>query len=341
VTQTAAHHLTVLSNPGVWREGDNPFLKLLLESYDDSVQVEQFTWRKALGFRYDVLHVQWLEYLVRHDTPVKRAIKQALFAALLLRLTLVRTPSLWTVHNDTPHDVSGSWTERALLAAWSRRVTHKVFLTQAARSKAGSDAGSSVIVHGHYRPVLTQGAAPAPAHPRMEILHFGHLRPYKGIEALVEAFQQAWPEEEERPRLRIVGRAKDAEYGVALAAFVRGVPGVELTEAFVPDAELEAIIRSSDLVVLPYTKMYNSGAALLALSVGRPILVPASPTMIELQAEVGREWVHLFSPPFTADDLASVTAALQVAPQGLPDLTDRDWPVIGAAYSDLFRALAR
>ena len=176
-------------------------------------------------------------------------------------------------------------------------------------------------------------------------MHFGHLRPYKGIEALVQAFVEAWPDETDRPRLRIVGRAKEPAYGMSLAALVDGLAGVELTEAFLPDAELEAIIGAADLVVLPYKKMNNSGAALLALSIGRPVLVPDGPTTRELQGEVGPDWVHLFAQPFSADDLrraatGQTTTALAAAPDGVPDLTSRDWPVIGAAYSRLFHALA-
>lgn len=341
MTQAAIERVTVLSNPGVWREGDNPFLKLLFESFDDTISLDPFSWRRALGGRYDVLHVHWLEYLVRSENPAARPIKMVLFALLLLRLTLLRTPSVWTVHNDTPHDVSANVVERALLALWSRRVTHKVFLTRAAQSEAGSPARSSVIVHGDYRPVLVHGTPPPPAQPPAEILHFGHLRPYKGIEPLVEAFVGAWPDEAHRPRLRIVGRAKDPAYGAALAALVDGVAGVELTEEFLPDADLEAIIGAADLVVLPYKKMNNSGAALLALSIGRPVLVPDGPTTRELQAEFGRDWVSLFQHPFGPADLARVVE-VRDAPlrHQVPDMRARDWSVLGRMYSDLFHELA-
>ncbi len=340
MTQAPIKRVTVLSNPGVWRAGDNPFLKLLFESYDDTIALHPFSWRQALGRRYDVLHVHWLEYLVRSENPAARPVKLALFALLLLRLVLLRTPSVWTVHNDTPHDVSVNVVERALLALWSRCVTHKVFLTRAAQSDAGSPVRSTVIVHGDYRPVLAHGTPPPPAQPPTEILHFGHLRPYKGIEPLVDAFVGAWPDETRRPRLRIVGRAKDPAYGVALANLVDGVAGVELTEAFLPDADLEAIIGAADLIVLPYQKMTNSGAAILALSIGRPVLVPDCPTTRELQAEVGRDWVSLFTQPFGPADLAQVVERDTPPRSDVPDLSAREWSVLGGAYSNLFHDLA-
>ncbi|MBM4515638.1 hypothetical protein GS432_01345 [Rhodococcus hoagii] len=43
---------------------------------------------------------------------------------------------------------------------------------------------------------------------------------------------------------------------------------------FAPDADLVREISMSEMVVLPYRFMHNSGAVLLALSLDRPVLVP-------------------------------------------------------------------
>ncbi len=61
---------------------------------------------------------------------------------------------------------------------------------------------------------------------------------------------------------------------------------------FAPDADLVREISMSEMVVLPYRFMHNSGAVLLALSLDRPVLVPDNEVNRLLEIEVGSDWVH-------------------------------------------------
>ena len=95
------------------------------------------------------------------------------------------------------------------------------------------------------------------------VLFFGLLRPYKGLESLLEAWRGI-----EGAELWIVGRPRMAlEPLRALAP-----PNVRFVSRFVSDAELPAYFRRADVVVLPYSRTERfdqSGVLATALAFGK------------------------------------------------------------------------
>src|SRR4029079_12745051 len=87
--------------------------------------------------------------------------------------------------------------------------------------------------------------------------------------------------------------------------------------------------RAARVVVLPYRRILNSGAALLALSFDRRVVVPASGSLVELQAQVGEGWVSTYDGPMRPE---VVEHALAVEPPtGAAPLQRYEWPAIGRA----------
>jgi glycosyltransferase involved in cell wall biosynthesis len=99
------------------------------------------------------------------------------------------------------------------------------------------------------------------------VLFFGLLRPYKGLEALLDAWQGI-----DGAELWIVGRPR-----MPLAPLQARAPrSVRFVPRYVSDAELPAFFRRADVVVLPYgrTERFDqSGVLATALAFGRPIVV--------------------------------------------------------------------
>jgi glycosyltransferase involved in cell wall biosynthesis len=129
------------------------------------------------------------------------------------------------------------------------------------------------------------------------ILFFGLLRPYKGIDTLLEAFRQV-----DGAELWVVGNPRmDLDQLHALAA---AAPGrVRFLTRFVEDAEIPAIFRRADVVVLPYRDAEHSGVLYTALAFGRPLVLSAVGGFPEV-AEQGA--ARLVQP----DDAAALAAAL-------------------------------
>src|SRR3546814_3922006 len=76
---------------------------------------------------------------------------------------------------------------------------------------------------------------------------------------------------------------------------------IHLQLEYLSDAEIERITDEADAVVLPYRDIVNSGSALLALSRFRPVIAPRLGSLIELQGQVGEDWLWLYDGPLTGE----------------------------------------
>ena len=143
------------------------------------------------------------------------------------------------------------------------------------------------------------------------MLYFGIIRPYKDVERLIEVFTSPRAPGQ---RLRIVG-SPTPELRERIAELAAPAANVSTRLAFVDDDELVREISRASLVVLPYAEMHNSGAALVALSLDRPILVPRTPSNSALAAEVGPGWVIEYDGELTD---AVLTAAQEAVTRSTP-----------------------
>jgi glycosyltransferase involved in cell wall biosynthesis len=106
------------------------------------------------------------------------------------------------------------------------------------------------------------------------ILFFGGVRPYKGLEYLVDAFNQL---ERGNYRLIIAGEAKkgtESYMSDIQEAIDRAGTGGRIIQRleYIPDEETELFFKASDVCVLPYTLVFQSGVLLLAYSFGLPVI---------------------------------------------------------------------
>src|SRR4029453_19098374 len=113
--------------------------------------------------------------------------------------------------------------------------------------------------------------------------------------------------------------------------------GLQPTLRYVGEDSFLGVVTSSELVVLPYRFMHSSGAALAALSLGRPVLVPDNDVTRALSSEVGPGWVHRFDGDLTAGALLDAMRALRAEPPTAPpDLRAREWHDAGARHAGAY-----
>jgi glycosyltransferase involved in cell wall biosynthesis len=96
------------------------------------------------------------------------------------------------------------------------------------------------------------------------VLFFGLMRPYKGLEVLLEAWRGI-----EGAELWIVGMPRMDIAPLQAAA----PPGVRFVPRFVADTEVPAFLHRAYVVVLPYRAIDQSGAAFTALGAGTPLVL--------------------------------------------------------------------
>ena len=212
------------------------------------------------GARPDLVHYQWL--------PVP-----ALDSVLLPSVR----PRVLTAHGVLRQE---AWRERPgrglrrLLELMDAVVTLSEYGARRLRDDAGIDPGKvRVIPHGALD-YLTRLPDEVPLPDDLAavedpvILCFGLIRPYKGVDVLLEAYRSL-----EGAELWIVGRpfGMSIEPLRELASRARG--RVRFVPRFVPDRELPAYFRRADMVVLPHRDAEQSGVLYVALAFGKAILM--------------------------------------------------------------------
>lgn len=320
--------LVVLESFGPPHERTNPYLVELFASFPTDIDARYFSWGRALRGDYDVFHLHWPEVMVRGRDPIRTVARSLAFLSVLVRIRLGRRAMVRTLHNVRPHE-RPHLLQRAIISLSERWTTVWITLSDGALPPPGATSVRAPIGR------TPTGPAPADSIVRGRIVYFGNIRPYKGVEQLVDAVAAL---EGPEVSLRLYGACADPGLARRLRESVRDDPRIEWDERFVSDAELQDGIAAAQLVVLPFTDVSNSSSVLHALSLGRPVLTPRRPATLEVADEVGPGWVHLYDGDLDADVLRRTVGA--GLPSVAPDLSRRSWEAIGGLHAIAFRSAA-
>lgn len=263
--------------------------------------VEEFSWKSALKGGFDVIHAHWVDHAVGQRFP--RGLMWSLAFLSITKLAKARGAKVFlTLHNLESHEQSNQRLHR-----WFRRKLHNL-LTGAFSLSSDATAMAigiypelskkpiTIVSHPHYREDYENSMSRNEARDQLGIdpsrtvfTFVGQIRPYKGVEDLFETWRQKHP-----PKSVLVVAGKPGQSDIANLKKLANQPDVIAKFEFVPDAELQIYMNAADLVVLPFRKVLNSGSALLALSFDRPVLVPRTGSLVELQSQVGSDWIRFY-----------------------------------------------
>jgi glycosyltransferase involved in cell wall biosynthesis len=242
----------------------------------------------------DVVHFQWL------------AMQQ-----LDGRLLPSGVPLVLTAHDVLPREPSRG--QRAAQRRLYERFDAIVAHTEHSRERLTAELGVApervhVIAHGAFAHLAELPAGPPPFETdKRVVLFFGLLRPYKGLDVLLDAWRGI-----DDAELWIVGMPR-----MDVAALrARAPTSVRFVTRFLADAELPAYFRRAELVVLPYREIEQSGVLFTALAFGKPLLVSDVGGFGELAARGAAQTV----PPGDAGALREALVALLADPAALEAL---------------------
>ncbi len=203
------------------------------------------------------------------------------FALLGRRLRRRGLPLVYMIHNVLPHEKRpwDTWLARQALRQG------QVFITQTARERERLQEllpGVRAAVHPH--PIyarlgsesLTRGQARRLLDLPLEgpvLLFFGIVRPYKGLEVLLEALGRL-RERGQTPCLVIAGEFWEDKSRYLTRLQALGLQAqVRVLDRYIPNEEAHRLFTAADLLVAPYTGGTQSGAASLGLGYGLPMIV--------------------------------------------------------------------
>jgi len=291
-----------------------------LADLDEPVGLPSLVALRADGVEI-VLHLHWLARVLRGVTSEAEGRDRVTsFLAALDTFLAAGGRLVWTVHNVLPHETRFPALDLELRRVVVARadVVHVLSagtVEAAAPSYEIPAAKVLHVLHPAYLGVYPDDVSDADARARNGIAPedivfgvVGKLRPYKGLDDLLDAFETlaASPPDARRRRLLIAGMPAADPSIEALLARSRAHPDVIVDARHIPAEDLSVPLRASDVIVLPYRASLNSGALLLALSFGRPVIAAASPHVSET---VGPDASITFDPTARG----ALTAALRDA----------------------------
>lgn len=229
---------------------------------------------------------------------------------------------------------------RLLLRFVDGFVVHSEF-DRAALAAAYPIAGRPVGViplgpFDHLRPAALGGDPAAEAGP-CRLLFFGTIRPYKGVEDLVQAFERLADANPERFTLTVVGETWEGwTRPNELIALSPHRDRITLVNRYVTDDEAAAHFETADVVVLPYHRSSASGPLHIAMARGLPTVV----TSVGGLGEAAGDYAGAVFAP--ARDPEGLAAAIDVA-AGLRGQRFDDphtWDRTCDRYEELFAAVS-
>lgn len=312
---------------------------------------------RAVAERPDVVHFQFIAPYILPAPPSRawwRAlIKGSLFLGQALLLRLAGCRIVWTVHNLVNHERRLARSEWFFSLLFTRLAHHLVVHGEAARRDVIAtyrlrqrQDRVTVLFHpnyiGAYPDSLTREQARRAlgiAAHAMVILSLGQIRPYKGLPELICAFR-AMPAQP-GVELWIAGEPVDVQLTAFLQQEAETCPGVHLQVGHQSPGQVETLLKSCDLVALPYLNILSSGAALLAMSFGKPCVAPRLGCLPEVLDDRG---AFLYNPA-EPDGLRRAVVEAVASSANLPSMGEHNrakaaawsWPKAADVLIDLYR----
>jgi glycosyltransferase involved in cell wall biosynthesis len=208
---------------------------------------------------------------------------------LMLYYKLLSKRVVFTTHNVNAgkRDQNDSWLNRILLKIQYSLCDHVFVHTDAMKSEMTSEfrileSKVSVIPFGINNTVPNTSLSSAEAKRQLGIsngdkglLFFGNIARYKGLEYLIAAFSELLTKDRNY-RLLVVGKPKGPESywnQIRRATESSDIGNRVITKIeYVPDEETELYFKAADVLILPYTHVFQSGVLFLGYSFGLPAI---------------------------------------------------------------------
>ena len=280
---------------------DNPYQSLLavgLRSHGAEI-IFPIGYRRVLPFyravqdnSATVLHLHWLAPYIKGQTWLMRLIYSL---KILMDLWLTRLKGvtiIWTIHNHLTHDCPFPelelWLRKKLTQIADKIIVHNhATLKQLQEAWKLKLDNVTVIPHGHYRDVYQPPIAQSAARKLLNLpldgylyLNLGMIRPYKGLENLLQVWQ-ANQAIFQAHTLLIAGKFLDSAYGKKITALISKTEQAILQANFIQSDRMHLYFSAADVVVLPFTNILTSGSLILAMSYDKPIIAPSQGSIQE------------------------------------------------------------
>jgi len=237
----------------------------------------------------DILHLHWITPYLKGETWPLRLIYSLKLLIDLWFTNLRGIRIIWTIHNHLAHNCQFPrlelWLRKQVANLADQIIVHNhssmSYLHQSWNlSHSQCKPKFTIIPHGHYRHLYQPAIEQTVARKELNLpkdgylyLNLGMIRPYKGIENLL----QVWQSNQEifhNHNLLIAGKPLEIAYGAKISSLAAKTSQVILQPDFIPSGQMHLYFSAADIVVLPFKNILTSGSLILAMSYNKPIIAP-------------------------------------------------------------------
>ena len=225
----------------------------------------------------DVIHFHWL------PLPIVDRHFLALFGHI--------APVVLTVHDTLPFNGAPGSSLQTLGALKAlRSFDHLIVHTGQGLERVSIHVGSGERIARVPHGLLHQDQeSPAPVRaktgPNGEVtfLLFGKLKPYKGVDVLIQALAMLSPAARTKCRVRVVGKPyMDTEPLTRMAEDLNVAKMIDFQFRFISDRELTAQMDEAAMLVFPYREIEASGVLMAGIARSRPVIASKLGSFAEL-----------------------------------------------------------
>ena len=303
---------------------------------------------------FDLVHIHWIYFNIRGENKYLYFLSclKFLFDVAIVRLTGLKF--VWTVHDSLGHDSKFPglelWTRRMFVKLVEKIIClNKMTVETISKEYKFNPAKAIVIPHGHYRDVYHKPIDLVEARKELNLpesgkvyLNLGLLKPYKGIENLL----QVWQDSQDifaGDTLLIVGKPLDEDYVKKLQDIATGMEGVIIYPQFIENEKLHLYFSAANVVVLPFKKILNSGSLILAMSFGKPVIAPCLGGLLEVAGDADE---LLYDPEDKEGLLKAMQKSTEIDLDELSKLVGKacdrlDWNLIGQETVEVYHSVTQ
>ncbi len=276
---------------------DNPYQTKLCDSlkpFNTEVMGTNkifFIW-DLLKYKPDIVHFHWLQVYFIGKTKLRGVVRLILFLFQLTLILCSRTRIVWTAHNLINHENKqakvDSFITRLICRISTKIITHSNSAkTKIAEFNPNIDPSKiSVIYHGNFIDDYQSEVSRDDARVALSlgkndfvILFLGQIREYKGVTDLISAFSSL--PYNKNVKLLIAGKAHTKNLENTIRDQIGNNSNIIFLPKFIPDLEIATYFAAADIVALPYRSILTSGALVMAMGFGKPVIIPNIESLVE------------------------------------------------------------
>lgn len=274
---------------------ENPYQFLTIQGLNKSGNLNAFNGlddrflgiiRSVIKYSPNYLHFDWItSYYIRRKHWMTIVLLPIFIFQVLFVKYFTSTNIVGTLHNILPHD-----TAHVKFNVWIRnwfynqcewvRVFSEESVKTATKELGIPQSKFIVVPMGSYMSIYPNTISKEEARKRLKInydslvfLFFGFIKPYKGIEKLIDEFTKI---ENPDAVLLIIGRGINMVYTHKLNKSIKELNDkrISLLEGFIPKKDVQIYNKAADIMVFPFDKIENSSSVTLAMGFKKPIIAP-------------------------------------------------------------------